>query len=613
MRKIACWTEAFTEAESIDLLRELALSHALRGGIQGSKISHLIRRDDLKALCEFELDLRDPGWDPTELYHCRQAVSFFQKMEELNLGIDREAAALKTFNEAETLCRETNEIFRMHARGDFQFPPRVEVCLYKAQRTIARMLGPVPTWQQLGYRFGKGATTLTKKRMASVREKFRVGVACSEELLPAAQAILGELPALCSAWASAQMHSEEESWYSVPVVLHDGRLEFVPKNFKTYRATVTEPPLNGLAQLAVGDHMVDRFAKFGLDLRDQSRNQRLALEGSLTAALATADQKSASDCKATELVAHLLPLDWFTFLSRMRTGHVLYRGERIRLEKFSSMGNGFTFPLESVVFYALARSVCEDHETVSVYGDDIIVPTHRFSALAEILRAVGFMPNEKKSYSTGPFRESCGKDYYKGIDVRPYFQKHWVSGETLFTLHNYYIRRGMTEDAQRVLSYIHPDLHQFGPDGYGDGHLIGEHPMIRKDRFVRNGWEGTLFSTFTLKGRKDIRPQLDSDFVLPVYTTYRSAGIGVLPKELERESPENLLKMPRGFYRTRRSDPHAGPNERGSRYVGTHRLRETTKISHQRSEDGSFVPAVDLPLLDKDRQYHKVSIYTLGR
>lgn len=613
MRKIACWTESFTEAESIDILRELALSHALRGGVQGAKISHLIRRDDLKALCEFELDLRDPGWDPSELYHCRQAVSFFQKLEGLNLGIDQEAAAWQTFSEAESLCRETNEIFRMHARGEFQFPPRVEACLYEAQRTIARMLGPVPTWQQLGYRFGKGATTLTKKRMASVREKFRAGVACSEELLPAAKAVLGELPALCGAWADAQVHSEEESWYSIPVILHDGRLEFVPKNFKTFRATVTEPPLNGLGQLAVGDHMVDRFSKFGLDLRDQTRNQRLALEGSLTAALATADQKSASDCKATELVAHLLPLDWFIFLSRFRTGHVLYRGQRITLEKFSSMGNGFTFPLESVIFYALARSVCEKHEVVSVYGDDIVVPTHRFAALAEILRAVGFMPNEKKSYSTGPFRESCGKDYYKGIDVRPFFQKKWVSGETLFTLHNYYKRRGMNEDAKRVLDYIHPELHQFGPDGYGDGHLVGEHPRIRKDRFVRNGWEGTLFSTFTLKGRKDIRPQLPTDWVLPVYTTYRNAGTSVIGKQFEQASPENLLKFPKGFFRTQRCTRLTGPGNQVSSYIGTHRIRETTPVPSTRIDDGSFVPAADLPLLDKDRQYHKVSIYTLGR
>jgi len=163
MRKIACWTERYTEAESIDLLREFALSHALRGGVQGLKISHLIRRDDLKALCEFELDFRDPGWDPDELYHCRQAVSFFTKLEELNLGIDRESAARMSFDKANSLCRETNEIFRKHARGEFQFPPRVEVCLYKAQRQIARMMGPVPSWEQLGYRFGKGATTLTKK------------------------------------------------------------------------------------------------------------------------------------------------------------------------------------------------------------------------------------------------------------------------------------------------------------------------------------------------------------------------------------------------------------------------------------------------------------------
>lgn len=605
MRKIPHWTESFTVAESIDMLKDLAYSHAIRGGSIGQMIAILIKKDALLELCEFQLGVGAHGWVPEELYHCRQALAFFQKLEGLDLGIDQEAAAVATFEMTETLCRETNEIFKKRARGEFSFPPRIERSLDYAVRKIARVLGPVPSWEQLGYRFGKGATTLTKKRLASVREKFRAGVSCSEELLPAARAVLGELPALCSAWSSSSAETEEESWYSVPVVLHDGRLEFVPKNFKTWRGTVTEPSLNGLVQLGTQDFLLPRLKKFGLDLRDQTRNQNLAREGSLTGALATADQTSASDCGAIELMAHLLPLEWFIFLSRQRTGHVLYRGKRIKLEKFSSMGNGFTFPLESLVFWALARSVCDEDEIVSVYGDDIVLPSHRFLALAELLKAVGFIPNEKKSFFTGPFRESCGCDFYQGIDVRPYFQKTWVSGETLFTLHNYYVRKGRMEDALRVLAFIHPDLHQFGPDGYGDGHLVGEYPRVRKDRFIKSGWEGTLFSTFTLRGRKDIRPQLPSDFVLPSYSTYRSGMNSVLSSRVGRISHENLLKMPRGFFRGHRDENGA--------FISPSPMRDPTSTLYTKLSDGTFAPAVDLPLLDKERPYHKVSIYTLGR
>jgi hypothetical protein len=133
-------------------------------------------------------------------------------------------------------------------------------------------------------------------------------------------------------------------------MIDDGKLEFVPKNAKTFRSTVTEPVLNGLTQLAIGDFLFDRLKRSGLDLRDQTRNQRLALEGSLTGALATLDLSSASDTISRELVYHLLPLEWAHFLGLSRTGHIKYRGQRYTLEKFSSMGNGYTFPLESLIF-----------------------------------------------------------------------------------------------------------------------------------------------------------------------------------------------------------------------------------------------------------------------
>lgn len=612
MRKIAHWTETFNPAESEDILRDFALAHAEAAGPRFKDIQAAIRACRFRELCEFSFDYCMEGISPIEYYHARQAVAFFSKLEHLDIGVDKEAAAYESFRAAEDLCRSTNNIFKMRSRGEFSFLPRVESWLYKASRKIVRVLGEVPSWDSLQYRFGKGATTLTRKRDASIRRKVGAGASCSEELIPAAQAVLGTLPLLCEAWASSflresyECNSGElttEEWYSVPLVIHEGKLEFVPKNARTHRATVTEPVLNGLVQLAHGDYMAQRLAAFGMSIRDQTRNQRLARIGSLTGELATLDLSSASDTLSTELVFDLLPLEWASRLNMCRTRKVRYKNATIVQEKFSSMGCGFTFPLETLIFWSLASAVCEEGEEVSVYGDDIILPSHRFEDLCELLAAVGFIPNVKKSFHTGPFRESCGADYYSGIDIRPYHQKDLVSGQTLFVLHNFYRRRNLDSFAEMVLEKIHPDLRIAGPDGYGDGHLVGvPFEPVRKRKHMLNQYQGYLFSTFTVSGRKDIRP-LDTDFVLPAYSIYT------------RESGEQGCDSNRsahGFSFSNDSNMSIGKalfravSERG------HGVCTFNSAIPEEQVDKVFVKALDLPTPEKSRPYKRISIYTLG-
>lgn len=88
------------------------------------------------------------------------------------------------------------------------------------------------------------------------------------------------------------------------------------------------------------------------------------------------------------------------------------------------MGNGFTFELESLIFWALCSAVMDclsiDGD-LSVYGDDIIVPVKAYPAVKEILAFAGFTTNDKKTFADGPFRESCGKHYFKGQDVTPIY------------------------------------------------------------------------------------------------------------------------------------------------------------------------------------------------
>jgi hypothetical protein len=89
------------------------------------------------------------------------------------------------------------------------------------------------------------------------------------------------------------------------------------------------------------------------------------------------------------------------------------------------MGNGYTFELETLIFAAISSAVTGGvvGEDVLVYGDDILVANDQARNVMSALSCLGFTPNMKKSFYTGPFRESCGGDYFEGIGVRPYFSK----------------------------------------------------------------------------------------------------------------------------------------------------------------------------------------------
>lgn len=219
-------------------------------------------------------------------------------------------------------------------------------------------------------------------------------------------------------------------------------ITFVPKDARTERPIAVGSSLNLYLQLGVKAYMERRLKLVGVDLTDQSRNQNLAREGSVyfgtqdcpnPGQFCTIDLASASDSISYELVRLLLPSDWFAFLCDLRheSGKV---GETfVHYEKFSAMGNGFTFPLESLIFWAVAKAAAEEDGTVvrkcdiAVYGDDIIVRKRAVMSVLSALTWCGFSVNSAKSFIEGPFKESCGKDYLHGNDVRPFYLKREVT------------------------------------------------------------------------------------------------------------------------------------------------------------------------------------------
>jgi hypothetical protein len=206
-----------------------------------------------------------------------------------------------------------------------------------------------------------------------------------------------------------------------PRLVSANRVEFVPKSWKTDRTIACEAEGNMFLQLAFDRFCKSRLRRRGINLYDQTRNREMAREGSVDASAnswATVDLSMASDTLAYNTVRLLLPEEWFGYLRSIRSqyGNV-YQDQRLEYAKFSSMGNGATFTLETLVFAAACYAVGSRH--FSVYGDDIIIETRFAEELMAFLAFLGFIPNASKTFLQGPVRESCGTLWHEGTLITP--------------------------------------------------------------------------------------------------------------------------------------------------------------------------------------------------
>lgn len=603
------WLQIRSLDESKSIIQELALAHARKGGEQGERIANYIVSGDLLALCNFSVDYETST--PWESSNCRQALAFYTKSKFFELrGVDREAAAFDTWKGAERLCQETNAFFEAYESGLLSIDPEVAAVLHRATRKISMVLGDVPSFKDMGYRFGPGATTLTKKSDASVVEKLQAGLSCSEELAPYVSYVLRELPHL------RVLHNVDDvvEFGRVPsgVIVENDRMSFVLKNLKTYRTVTTGSTLTMMCQLALGDEMGRRLAKFGIDLKDQTLNQEWAQVGSIDGSVATVDLKTASDSVATRLIYHTFPVAWATALDACRSSKIEYNGEVIKMEKFASMGNGFTMPLQSLLFWALA-SCCADDDYAAVYGDDIIVSTSAIPLLQKVFRTCGFVVNTDKSYWAGSFRESCGADYHRGIDIRPFYLKNQVSDSDLFQLHNFYARRGNEEMRLRVKAYIDPRGCIYGPDNYGDGHLIGDWTPHVTRSMRENGHGGATFKSYKQVGVRDKRANRPGDHLLSLYSIYRRAAGDGYTEELDYSLDREIAA--RDAYLLKHYFDDVGSQEGVIAYLRIHRFDVFRYAPVEMPERVSPVngEVFKTPSYPGFNGYKKVSIYTFAQ
>jgi hypothetical protein len=217
------------------------------------------------------------------------------------------------------------------------------------------------------------------------------------------------------------------------------RVISVPKTLKTPRIIAIEPAAMQYSQQALARSLLsalreDGFLAGAIGTDNQDPNRFLARLGSLTGDLATLDLSEASDRVSNQ---HVLALfDGWPGLSqaiqatRSRKADVPGHGVQ-RLAKFASMGSALTFPVEAMVFLTIillgierelgAPLAAEDLKKFSgrvrVFGDDLIVPRDNVLSVYDELHNFGYVVNAGKSFWTGRFRESCGKEYYDGHDV----------------------------------------------------------------------------------------------------------------------------------------------------------------------------------------------------
>lgn len=235
-------------------------------------------------------------------------------------------------------------------------------------------------------------------------------------------------------WQDIQVVKVLEPGQEIPV-----KVTLVPKTLKTPRIIAQEPThmqymQQGLLDLFLREYKKDDKLSSLLGFDDQTPNQRMALKGSRDGSLATLDLSEASDRVSNQLVRTMSKSHPHLFealdATRSRRADVPGHGV-IRLSKFASMGSAMCFPVEAMVFVTLVfmgiarqlstsvtpKLVNQYWREVRIFGDDIVVPTEFAESVRSVLHEFAFKVNADKSYWTGKFRESCGKEYYDGEDV----------------------------------------------------------------------------------------------------------------------------------------------------------------------------------------------------
>lgn len=505
----------------------------LRKLVIGLTDSETHERAILLKNCSFEnisefLSLAAEKADPlsqgsASMYYRHAAIAAFVKKYPFTgvPGLNPLEKAKERSAQAEMLCRLTNKRLRYYRRNErrlFTKKASIAQVLHLARLKISNWLGPLDLNEIAdNAKHGPGGCIGLKRPRTTAYYKYAASeYTLSPRCVPYAKALLRSDPL----WGRALSNLgpfDEGPPNDVQIMLKArckvtdyNKVTYVPKTAQTHRAIAVEPLLNLYFQLGIGSTLRGKLRRVGYDLDHcWAKNKKLAQYASETGRgrdieLSTIDLSMASDTLSIELVRDLLPPEWFDLMNDVRSHEGDYDGVRQTWAKFSSMGNGFTFELETMIFLALALSLSSldgvDMNYISVFGDDIILPSCLYTQFCELLRFVGFKVNYDKTFHRGPFRESCGGDYYEGLDVRPFYLKRKLLKveDLIFLRNNLYLETIKLSKfgydptfMNEIIIFIESHLttlirtHLLGPiDGPVDGVLFSDFDLACKSHFV---------------------------------------------------------------------------------------------------------------------------------
>lgn len=346
--------------------------------------------------------------------------------------------------------------------------PLVLRVLREARDIISDVLGQYDPLEHMDLcRFGKRACAQVPYSKSYLDFKLGTPITGSEEHIRWFKSYIEDDQILESAICDAQALPAIK--YSMCETL---TLSFVPKSFKSLR-TIKPPTLIGsFYTYGLGRVLQNRLLKKGLDIRRlQDTHRRLVKTNSQTRRLVTADLSAASDSLSEELLYELLPYEWYRTVMYGVIRNIAIPGyaETIELRSVATMGDGHTFPLQTLVFYGLLKAIVQlsgnPDSFVSVYGDDLIYPRGIHRYVRCIFPKLHLLLNGDKTYVKDFFRESCGSDYYHGVDVRPFQPEgeyQLLGGQHLavflYKLYNGLTLRWAAEEIPQTLDFIRSEL-----------------------------------------------------------------------------------------------------------------------------------------------------------
>lgn len=356
---------------------------------------------------------------------------------------DARERAITKFWEGNETCRSTNTRL---ANGNLD--PFVTKVLARAGEYILKAVTPVFTMENVlkFSNFGPGATAMVGRAYSSRPEKWEPSVFKGKPHY----ATLGTLPFL---HAFEKRNKDLDLPHEFVIVPGDQE-GTATKNYKSDRIMNMQPAWTLFFQKGVGGCLRLACRSVGLLWPNaQETQRRRAREGSIDGKVATIDLANASGTIAFALVRSVFDEPVWSVMTALRAS-AMWRcqsidgkltppsgWEAIPYDLYSTMGNGFTFEMETLLFWAIVAATCsfKGHHwsTTTVFGDDIICPSDCRNEVVHVLQVCGLSVNPHKSFWEGPFRESCGGHYWKGSDVTPFYLKELPSEmDDWINLHN---------------------------------------------------------------------------------------------------------------------------------------------------------------------------------